>query len=106
MLSYVKPPVSSRTYLRGKFRKTMKQFLRASVIALCCTSLHGADTSLQLSFEEPNGANEFARKAMLTWYNDRIDSKYRVQSSTNAADPTAWRTVDVVVASSNGPVRW
>jgi len=64
-----------------------------------------ADTSLQVGVAAPNSSNEFNRTAFLTWTAE-AGGTYKVQSSTNVANPAAWKTEDAVSQSTVGPIKW
>jgi YD repeat-containing protein len=62
-------------------------------------------TSLQLTFTVPASFNESNRQAVLEW-NAEPAKTYLVQSATNLAPETVWKTEVPVRASSAGPIQW
>jgi len=68
-------------------------------------ALTRADTSLQLGVAQPISANESNRTAFLTWTAEAA-GVCKVQSSTNLADPAAWKTEDAVSQSAGGPLKY
>jgi YD repeat-containing protein len=63
-----------------------------------------ATPTLQLGVSDATSASEYTRSAVLTWDAQR-DLGYTVQAATTLRIPD-WKTLDLVVSSSNGPVRW
>src|ERR1043166_593606 len=61
--------------------------------------------SLRLEISPPTGANEYTRGASIEWDGQR-DVTYKIQSATTLGDASVWKTEDIVMSSSNGPVRW
>src|ERR1051326_185391 len=71
---------------------------------LLCVSTR-AVPSLRLEILPPTGANEYTRGASIEWDGQR-DVTYKLQSATTLGDASVWKTEDIVMSSSNGPVRW
>jgi len=72
-------------------------------IVLCFNTR--AVPSLRLEISPPSGANEYTRGASIEWDGQR-DVTYKIQSATALRDASVWKTEDIVMSSSNGPVRW
>jgi hypothetical protein len=68
-------------------------------------ALPAAATSLQLSFTVPSSSNESNRQVVLEW-NAEPARTYLVQSADDLSPGTEWKTVEPVLATSAGTIRW